>query len=659
MDHCSAIIESIYKQCYPLSPLGENVLGFELNDKFHNFSFLGTAYIYRPTNVNTTTIPGTNICRVSSTKLNRIVMPRNYPPGYCVHIVVNGLGLNVYVMVAYNGNHMFVTDIGVDQEYEQFLQSVSYPLVVLQLYHNITGVKQGLYSYAIESINFIASIDTNKYVPATISYMSLLEKLVDAAINSTSTCINPKYDGMAYWLYASASTPLSLISQCRSRSGVSHKYIGRVSDLPKISENATYAAAVEFVEGRYVITDLFTDNVEAYAERMSRCSQFFNVYMSSTLFAWTSAFPNIVRTNTMRLGNGRTDGENVSIITALSNPLPNTDGYVLYVGNDRPVKIKLASMLTVDVEYNRTTGWNLSNSTLKGIIKDPPIHEMTSETCVFEVRVGDGTVVRERPDRSKGNPGPIIDTIVRSYAKEIKHSQSEVWAGRDIKFSILLNRMFKYYSYRKYVPECSCVVDLGSGNGGDYRIWKLMSYKVLAIEIDPGKVGIMKNKVRGDSNVMAVNDNMLNAIKYMRRSTMKYRVAISMRSISHLEIPSIVDLITSLLNAGINKVVIVTMVADDAINHVYTNDCKQRFAVTLQNGKSTVEYSIEGKTVSYVDNCYTIQQWRDIAVECSLQFTMEHQSEFMFNVYGIEPTKSTMPCFMDVVIVMTSNAVKF
>ena len=647
MDPCSDAIVRVYNNytCMQISS-PEDCLMLEVDSRIHNFSFLAPYYTYDSCGYDATSLPGLNVHTTSSAKLvRRVTSETTHRYKMLIDCVP------VHVCASYNGTYLLITHMETTAEYLHLLHTVNYMRVLLVLYQQITGTKQGLHSYAVEAVSYISSVDTDSYVPASTTYASMLQRVCTGFIDGESVVINPKYDGVAYWMYASPTTPLSLLAQTKSRGGIIRKYMGRLSDMPHITSLETYAALVELLpDGSYIVVDMYTKSYDAaYVNRVESIVSFIDAYVLTRGTGWSSYVTQVSKTQSMTLG------PHSPPLTGIMNPLMmNIDGYVVYVGKSKPLKVKLCTMVTVDLEYSRSRGWLYTGGI---VLPDPPAHILDSsptDTVVLEINVHMGAVVRDRPDRDKGNPKQLVDIMVSEYRKDCKYSHPDVWTGSDIRLSILLNRVYKSYVYRRYVPQGVHIVDMGSGNGADSGIWTEMSYKVLAVEMDQLRVSTLRRKVSDMPHVKVVHCTMQEAHRYLGAHSTKYKMATFMRSASHLKLEEMKTVLHRFMRAGVNMFVVVTMVRDYVQTHTYTYGT-QTFSITVDDTRSTVSYNVDKEIISYKDYLYTLQQWTDLAQSCSLSVHVDRQSEFMRGAYGMLITDSTYPCFTDVALVLTAT----
>jgi hypothetical protein len=667
MDPCSETICDIYHRYIGESTLsGEYILGFAIDSKLNSFSFLGSDYVYYPGAIDANVLPGTTLHVSRDSRLCRGVVDS----ALCTnrYVIVDCYGTRVHIKALYDGSYLFVIEIHTVES----VCNVRYSEIVLRLYEDITGTKLSLYEHLAESTEYIGKIDAIRYVPISTTYMDMLYRLADAALFNDCVIINRKYDGVACWLYASRHVPLSLVAQIRTGSGVTHKYVGRLSDLPCLKSDTIYAAAAEMVivgsSRHYIILDMFSNADEPYDERLSRCANFLDTHIShdrNVKYGWTSNTCNIRATDSyvLRPSIGSKASATAESIHGIMVPhVPDTDGYVVYVGNSRPIKVKLSTMVTLDLEYRKSSGWQRVSEKLAGRLELPSTEMLDSfqtDIVVLEVSVSSGRIVRSRPDRSRGNPSAVISSILRGYEKDVKYSVASVWCGTDVKVSILVNRMFKHYCYKKYVPVSSCIIDLGSGNGSDYATWREMHYRVLAVEVSRDRVSIMKDRVASDSNVNVLCEDMKNIRMHMSRYLIRYNTATFMRSISHLSVRSIKELLHYLVSIRVTRFIVVTMVSDYVDSHSYRDDLGQTFSInkssTAKGVVTAIDYKVGTKRVSYRDNCYNIDQWTNIARACRLNIQIDRQADFVARAYGMKRQSSTYSCFTDVCMIMTTK----
>jgi len=490
------------------------------------------------------------------------------------------------------------------------------------------------------------------------------------------------------------------------RKGVQHKYVGRVSRACDKSMSGYCCILLERMQQDgntwYIAIDAYSNTNEGYAERMIRCSKLLSKYMdtssrmsinipiqfttSNRLVSgvssavtylpltnnYTTTMP-IATKDTHNQATGTYDvlgvlvrdrssasniGGNIyspvtdlSISEIMCDVSPGTDGYVAYVGNSRPAKVKLASMLTIDVSYNKSTNsWNCCDN-IAARLKRPreDILMSTSDVVmVIEVNLHTGESVRARGDRLKGNSRMVMDRLLKSYSSDIKYSVVDIWSGADIRFGNLINRCFKRYMHEKYMLRGSNVLDIGSGNGGDISIWEDMNYKVLAIEKDKTRYNVLQKKIHSSNSIRAINDDMRNMMVHLSNSTVRYHCATFMRCLGTISSDDVVYIIRQLKTYGCKKILIITMVSDGLISHTYSHD-DQSFSVSYDDkDKVAVKYTIANKTVEYTDNCYSISKWVDMCSSCGYKVTLELQSGFVDRTYSLHRSDSTYHCFTDI-----------
>lgn len=225
-----------------------------------------------------------------------------------------------------------------------------------------------------------------------------------------------------------------------------------------------------------------------------------------------------------------------------------------------------------------------------------------------------------------------------------------------MKFSILINRTFKYYCYKLHIPARCNVIDMGCGNGGDLETWKELSYTVLAVEIDPQRINILSQRLSGHSQVVVLHCDMVDAYKYITPYYTMYRIAAFMRSISHLSLEEIATMLKQLLRLGVEKFVVVTAVSDYCTSYLYKDTDNNLFRIDKTDNNlctTSVTYVVDGKAVTYTDNCYTLSQWSCLATRLGLTMDLHTQRDFVMQTYGLSENLSVRNCFTDVCMVLS------
>jgi hypothetical protein len=347
--------------------------------------------------------------------------------------------------------------------------------------------------------------------------------------------------------------------------------------------------------------------------------------------------------------------------------MQHIDGYVIYIDNNRPCKIKPLNMYTVDVEYRRmlngdniTHIWDTHNKHILSIVNDKNnILDIAEDNKMYvvEVSLQTGCVKRIRDDRLRGNPDAIIDAIVRRYNKDKIHSMDGVWDGVNIRLAILINRTFKTFCYNMHIPNNSHVIDLGSGNGADHTVWKDKGYTMLCIEPSDRRFRSLLDNTRDNINVVARKKDMRDVMNVLKTSSTRYRYVTFMRSIGHINKQEIIDLLRQFKLYGIICIVIVTMIADETTTKHIEDSYSQYFNIDVDNNKFTtmITYSVNGKKMQYVDSCYTYQEWRNISRLCGYNMSVIRESDYMQNVYHINNNKLLYPCTTDACITLSNE----
>lgn len=631
-----------YEQ-YNNSPISlDRVLGFEIDHRVHDFSMLHDDYKFEQCNFNTRQVPGMLLRECVD-----MVVVRAHRRDGTNSFHFNMQSHSVGVSVMYNGSEMIVTHLHSDST--ELLLQLKYIEIVLLLYRQITGTTMGAYCYKYESELAVSNIVPIEYVPTTVTYMESLEAVVDANVSGQEVHINTKHDGIAVWAYLSPTTPLSLLYQTKQKRHVSHRYIGVLQESVNVIVQHKYCMLMERLLLQtgayvYVVLDCFSGTDRKYRERMSEAV--------SLLHQCDIRDVQMCVTNSITVGSGRAINDIMSITHESS------DGYVFYTGTSRPIKVKSADMMTLDLEYDKNVSAYTHLHDLGDITVDEPGYEMltstTNDKVVVEVNLSTGHIVRMRPDREHGNSRTVVENVLRSYKKDIKYSSLAVWSGVDVKFSVLMNRMFKRYMHCKHMHRSSSMLDVGSGNGGDVGIWKHMRYRVMAVEYDTRRYDVLCRRTAGNMNVKCVRDDMRNLFKHLKASTVRYESASFMRSLSNMNREDLCVLLDGLRAYGCNRILIVTMVRDNLIPHHYSNNMGQRFDITPNDETVTVSYDVGDGDVSYTDNCYYMREWMGMCTSVGYNVRVETQADFMYNVFGVVANASTYPCFTDVGLVLQS-----
>jgi hypothetical protein len=647
MDISGESLIDAYNQ-YRNNPIGDDVvLGFDIDHRLHNFSMLGKDYTFENIDLQTRQIPGMMLKEAPGKKPTRSV--RQYTDAFLIPVKNVHVGVNVI----YNGSEMLITEIyGITEGY---IETVRYIEVVLLLHKIVTGTGVGLYSYKRESELALSSIPPVRYTPIAVSYVDLLNKITDATVSEDPIRINPKHDGVAMWLYVSSTTPLSLLYQVKTKSATVHRYIGRVADLPDISVEEKFCVMVERVSNKYIATDCFTDQDMDYPSRINNLLRFSKMFLLGDITPH-KAYGIEVHITEVRGLSGK-----IPLNVIMGNIQAHTDGFVVYIGNGRPLKVKLSEMCTIDVEYNKRTN-TYSDVLYKHFpsvqIEKPDENVLLSsdtENVVVEVNVHTGKVVRTRPDRTKGNSEPVVASMAAAYRKDMKYSIMGIWSGVDVRFSILVNRTFKRYMHLKYMQRKANVLDVGSGNGGDFSIWKQMEYRILAVERDPARFTRLRERLSKETNMRAVQGDMRDMMKHLGASAVRYHNASFMRSLSNICKEEIVHMLGGLRTYGCTRILIVTMIRDNLQPHTYINKEGQWFNITPMGNTVSVEYHIDGEPVGYTDNCYSLGEWETMCRASGYDMRVEMQSAFVSSAFSLVQSPNTYPCFTDAGLILTKH----
>lgn len=677
LDGVELTIISIYNKICKSTNVLEKQLGFELDKNILNdvipIKFISSDSV----DLSFSEIPGTKILQSKDARKfvsftyynNRNTKDRND------NFFYKHTGIDVEINIQLCDSKLFITDV---LYYDR--QIHSYIEILLMLYRIITGCRMPLFFHKQETLDFMNTIEQSSYTPTTISFVDVLKEITNSHTRNETIVINPKYDGIACWLYWSETTPISLVTQYRTKSGNKHKYVGRLSNFVYNEQNFKCAIFCEMIKQDnsdilLVAIDCFTENSKDYYSRRIMLGNILsnNRFVLSEKYFIKISDSMLLRGNVFRDSTVKnmTKESICNFITSNKNIKESTDGYVLYIGERRPCKFKLATDLTLDIEYTRmlnkdsekvVNNWTLDNSSLLNkIINNPqPDYDICPEdnkTYVLEVKVCDGTITRNREDRKNGNSKEVINNVINKYKKDAKYSYYEVWSGIDLKIVLLLNRMYKRYCYNKYIPLDSRIIDLGSGNGGDLDIWNDNNYNVLAIELDTERFKVLHSRISNTSKVRGIKTDMVNAINELHKESNKYKYACFMRSITNMETNKIIRLLKDLNMYGIEKVLIVTMVSDYLKKYYYYQDyAKQYFSISTVVSNNTIftttKYNISEKEVKWDDICYSINDWNKIAEMCGYSMTYEKQKDMISEAFHIEWNELTYACSTDVCILL-------
>jgi hypothetical protein len=673
MDIFDQVVVDVYGQYHNVQLSSDVVLGFELDHRVTNFSILRDDYMYTTNNLDTRYVPGLMIKETSTMLVRSIVPISNNRFSLMMPFGVDIVP--VHITCVYNGTDLVILTIC---GYSDYIFSISYIDIIVTLYKILTSTGLGILSHKYESETRLSSILPVSYVPITSTYTNALNNIARSSASDSIVCINHKYDGQAMWLYMSRTVPASLLYQMKTKSGIAHRYIGRVADLPDTSLMESYCLLLERLEGtkgyEYVVTDAFSDIDEQYIDRMKRISDVLNKYNQpgpySLRIQYSITMSNAVNLKAIEqtsrtiitrlmpdeLARGCSSIYRTSITTMMSTVVPQTDGYIMYIGNNRPLKVKLVDMITLDVEFVKSKSmWNCEEE-LSIRFETPDCDTLMSTTddvIVMEVNIHTGRIVRVRGDRVRGNSKPVRDNIVRSYNNDLKYSNKLIWSGIDIRFSLLINRTFKRYMHMRYMLRGSNLLDVGSGNGGDISIWRDMEYKVLALEKDETRFRVLSEKLSDDVSARVIKDDMRNLMYHLSNSAIRYHNVSFMRSLSMLDSNEICVMLRHLKAYGCTKILIVTMVDNGSINHEYATN-NQMFKIAYGDNRTvTVSYTVDGIATSYTDNCYSEREWEDMCLSSGYKVTIKTQSSFVSETYSLSYSTNIHPCFTDIGLILS------
>jgi hypothetical protein len=643
LDTIEVVVEDIFDQC----DLEDQVLGFSVDKHHNNLGTIPDRYVYEEENIAVRDISGTMLYVAVGRSLARSRLPKRsknlfYP------LESNGKRGEVGLRLVYNGKILIVTEIVFHGS-----ETTSYVNMVLRLHHFVLGTRMGLYEHCKEAIDFIGTVPVMSYVPVTCSYPELLTRVLKAKLSDACVTVNPKHDGSSCWIYMSPTVNASLVLHTKHRLGYSYKYYGRLECLKHVSTPEPCAIMAEMIteeDQMYLIaTDVFLSRAMEYKDRCNHLLQIIGNYNVKDVYLSSYRF---------RITANRTVGQICNIMDKLQL---NTDGYVVYIGDERPFKVKLCSMMTLDLEYSyKVVGdamihtWNTN---ALGPIDNPltlyPYLD-AKRTYVFEVNVSSGKVVRLRTDRTRGNSSVVVDLVLKAYSKDSKYSLQSVWCGKDLRFLILVNRMFKHYVYMTYIPELCRLIDMGSGNGGDSNIWLDRKYNVLAIEKDPTRCIILRDKVRANPHIAVRRRDMLDIKNVLKNTPAKYSHVTFMRSIGHLSPEQIVTMLCLFKSYKIQRIVIVTSIMTSTVNYRMDDGFGNMFTMNIdEEGNTEVSYHIPPKApVEYHDRSYTLREWQHMATFAEYRLRVESQWDVLSSVYGLSYSEILFPCTLDKVLIM-------
>ena len=642
MTETQDILDTLY--LYRKSRNYTHVLGFQVDSNLYNFSWLANCE-YVQEDLDTSRIPGLQMIEANDMYLTP--PPPTDSKGH-VRVKVGSSTIDVNIRCIYNGKEFLVTHM------YSYIPNVDYALIVVSLYKMITGCNVGFDSYKQEAEDEIGSIVTTRYSPITSGYVAAMSTITDDCAAGYSTAINKKYDGVHMWLYLSNSTPASLLQQIKSHKIVQRKYVGTVADFADPELREMLCIPIERISSSegyvYIALDLFTrDDLQVeYSKRLEKLNEVIRRYKCS-IGPYHIHLQLYVTDSTIL----KYSPENIcSLVSVMGKQWSNTDGFVIYSGIRRPMKLKLREHLTVDLEYRvaGSTGSWISKGELPCTLAEPDLYLLSSVTdniLVMEVRVCNGQIVRLRTDRTRGNSQLVIDQVIRTYHKDLKYSSIDVWSGSSIKLPILLNRCFKRYMHRKYLHIGASVLDFGSGNGGDVHIWRDMRYKIMCIELSKERYVVLRERIKSLTGAASMNEDMKNLEHILSRTSIKYRCVSYMRSLSMLAAEDIIVHLTRLREYGCTNIIIVTMVSDYVEDYEYSHG-SETFSISRRGRMVTVSYTLENKSNSYTDNCLSIAEWLEIFRLSKFKADVVSQAEFMMRAYGLSRTFANIPSFTDV-----------
>lgn len=622
-------------------------------------------YTYEQVFVSTSAIEGTRL--VTWNQAGKYLMmsdARNNTEPSMFSIIAPG-GTDIRVL--YDGRYLLVTDVYYQASNGN--REYCYIEAILYLYQLLTGTRMAMFDHAEEAKDNIKALEQNSITPIPASFMELLEVITDSVNKDLDVIINPKYDGSPCWLYIS-DNQVSLVNQRRSIKGNKFTYIGRVAEKRVNMASKYYAVLCERIVSNdgivYIAVDCFTDVETSYFHRKNNAiAALYDTKlignMAINVILGDSYLYRICKIN-YGVATSITSMLNLSITDVMSSrcAMP-TDGLVIYIGNNRPIKVKLCSNITVDLDYiydsNTNKGsWLTTNAYMVSMLKQP--HNLgldENKKYVIEVLVSTGVATRIRLDRLNGNPDSVVNNVVAKYAKDAKYSIPSVWQGQDLKLTILLNRMFKRHCYLKYVPHGCKLIDMGSGNGGDLSMWLLSSCSILAIEKDVMRFKTLQTRVKMHTKIQPINLDMKNVMLELKSKTLRYEYMTFMRSIGHMTDQSIANVLRALARYGIRRIVIVTMVTDRLQNYAVQDKQGQTFKIDVTNtgkaSKVNIAYNIGGKDGGYEDTCYSTDQWTHLAKQCGYSISIESQLDFMNHIFRLSGDLY-YPCFTDVCIIL-------
>lgn len=479
------------------------------------------------------------------------------------------------------------------------------------------------------------------YTPITVTYLELMSEITRYQKNIV---IDPKYDGVPIWLYISKICPIMCYQQKKVDDGVEFNICGRIADLyiPVDYPIEEIAILAELVGNRIYIIDCYYGSKDEHIHRRDTLKKLYNDILCS--------IPIISIANSKYYYMDKSKKNNLDLPSIMGKIEKNTDGFVFYIGNNRPLKLKTVDNLTVDLEYNTESKTWSYEDIVSTIPKELEPEEGEEDIVVYEVRLLDGKVIRKRKDRESGNPPNLVKSILGKLRISKMTDRLNVWACKDVQFAIVANRMFKRVVYQKYIPEGSFIIDFGSGHGGDMVIWEERDYRVIAVEKDRKRYEILLGRVESKSRILCYNCDMEHFS--LDISMRQYKYCTFMRSINAINNKEKKNLLSRLFKY--NKIVVIVCIVEeniceDSIFEGSTGSVKvKRIGRDLE-----VRYSIKGEEDRvYTNYIMSRAEWYSIAEKHNYAVEEYKVEEFLIDVYGTSSMDVMRLCKLDTCMVM-------
>lgn len=562
--------------------------------------------------------------------------------------------------------------------------------------HNTFLCLEDNYQEAKDFMDNEVRLREKDYTPITGNFLSFLSLCAE---NTGDVYINPKYDGKMCWLYCSKSCPVMYIEAIKSKGRIRYKIRGALSDF-KLPEEFRYnkislcCEEVEYTsfQTEIVAYDCYSGSVESYKKRIEIVKEVVAMLGTSGNLTTFTTHPGANKLDVTK--GGLLGKEGSSLTSLLDHKMPKTDGVVVYAGQSRPVKLKMAENMTVDITFKLAPSlvddmgdivgeWQVpTGEEAKGLsavlrewlkkLKDTkiPEHLLPSPeeiSTVYEIRISDCSVVRKRKDREYGNPIGLIDNIVQVYDKDRIYSNILTWSGKDMTLATSLNRTFKRCAFLRYIPKGSMIIDMGSGFLGDLPIWKDMGYRVVAVEKDVDRHKESEKKVASYTKVTCINSAMEN-FDFFNPSYSQYRWCTFMRSINMVLPEDRAVMLQKIMKT--NRNILVVCAISDKVKEVVEKvpfQCSSKItgeSIVLRKSKHVldVQYSVGSKQTSvqstrkYSDYLWTWKQWKELAEKSGYSAKVYLEQKMLLETFGIDLNdyKGCLNlCKLDVAIVLT------